>query len=346
MTETSTSSFPVLSIVGTTAVGKTDLAMAVAHALILENHETGVDIISADSRQVFKGLEVLTGADIPAEFVRTHDETISDKDFFEHDSVRLFGVSMLQPSEEWSVGQFQTYAHSIINTSIQENRKIIIVGGTGLFHRHLFTTDPRLHVAPNHELRTQAAKMSVEALQVWLEKVDPTFYAAMNNSDKNNPRRLVRAIEVALAELPEPVTDFSTQHIHHFFVGLQAPFEIITEKITQRVKARISSSALKEVQTILKNHTAISPMVDSILGFSQLQQYSKKDISESQCEEEWILKELQYAKRQITWWKAMPTISWFSVIDSQERANAIKHSLAILLHGVELIQDKAADKNE
>jgi tRNA dimethylallyltransferase len=339
MSETSTSSFPVLSIVGTTAVGKTDMAMAVAHELILENHETGIDVISADSRQVFKGLEVLTGADIPAEFTRTRDEKICDKDFFVHDTVRLFGVSMLEPSEEWSVGLFQTYAHGIINNSLKENRKIIIVGGTGLFHRHLFTTDPRLQVAPNQALRNEAAAMSVEALQAWLEKVDLDYFATMNNSDKNNPRRLVRAIEVGLAEMPETVAEFSAQQIHHFFLGLHAPLEIITDKITQRVAARMTSTAVDEVKTVVSSGKIFSPMVESILGFPQLQRFITKEISSSECQEEWSLKEVQYAKRQITWWKNKSDVNWFNATDPAESAAAIKFGVSVLLHGVALLNN-------
>lgn len=334
---TSKTNFPVLSIVGTTAVGKTDLAFEVAHALLLENDVDGVDIISADSKQVFQDLEQLTGADIPSEFSRVHDTTISDRDFFEHQHIRLFGISMLEPTEEWSVSQFQQYAHSILKNSFALQHSVIIVGGTGLFHKHLFNDDPRLHISPNEEIRKKATTLSVEELQDWLKKIDADYFAQMNESDQHNPRRLVRAIEIAEADTTAVSIPALPFHPQHFYLGISLPVETLMEKIAQRVEYRLSQ-AQGEVVAVSKDHH-ISNMVQAILGFEQLSQLEAGTLSEAQCLADWTLTEQQYAKRQLTWWKAIPQIEWFDVKDNEQRKGAVNHAVNVLRHGVRLITD-------
>lgn len=330
-------SYPVLSVVGTTAVGKTDLAFATAHELLLASPNAAVDIISADSRQVFQDLEILTGADIPAEFNRVHDTTVSDYDFFEHERIRLFGVSMLKPNQDWSVSQFQQFAQQLVKKAMTEQHYVLVVGGTGLFHKHLFNPDPRLHVAPNLEVRNRATEMSVEELQAWLLQLDPIFLEQMNDSDRHNPRRLVRAIEVAMADLQPVNPSVSPLNVQHFFLGLTLPIESLSEKIAQRVQVRLQT-AKEEVAAVLKEYgSTLSPMSESILGFPQLKDLLAGTKSEKECIDQWTSTEIQYAKRQHTWWKARSDISWFLVDQPDQREAALTHAVTALRHGVTAI---------
>lgn len=323
--------FPVLSIVGTTSVGKTEVALEIAHTLALEDSVDGVDIISADSKQVFQDLEILTGADIPEGFSRVRDTFISNKDFFQKDKIRLFGVSMIEPSDDWSVGQFQEYSHEIMRDSHQRQHAIIIVGGTGLFHKHLFNDDPTLQISPNEELRAKAEVMSVEELQQWLQQLDEQKYTAMNDSDRQNPRRLVRAIEVASAQPAETTIKPLSFVAQQYYLGLSLPTEIIEEKISARVQSRFER-AKAEVTALVGEDT--SNTAAATLGFSQLQQLLSEEISEEECLAIWTTAERQYAKRQLTWWRTVPDIKWFEVQDSENRSAAIKYGCSVLQHAI------------
>src|SRR5690554_4802076 len=124
----------ILSIVGPTATGKTDFALKAAKKTLQLGKVSSVDIISADSRQVYQGLEIMSGADIPEGFQRKVLSEWSELNtYFEKGSIRLFGISLLQPDTDWSVGQFQEYVQRVLSLDENQPRLVILVGGTGLY---------------------------------------------------------------------------------------------------------------------------------------------------------------------------------------------------------------------
>ncbi len=300
----------VISIVGSTAVGKTAFALQAAQSVIERKKYSGVDLISADSRQVYKGLEIVSGADLP--------ENLSSE-------ISFHGVSIINPDEEWSVSHFQQYAQSIIDQSLANNRLPIIVGGTGLYHDRLFETDPQLHIDPNQETRAKAEAMSVEELQAWLEEIDSEKLEAMNNSDRNNPRRLVRAIEIILAEPNSTPTSFSKK-TNQTYVGLTDDLEKIEHKIALRVTERFEHGAVEEVQHLLGKYQDWSLPAFSATGVKEIAAYVKKVISQEECLKAWTLREFQYAKRQITWWQNKP-VKWFDIGKKDWQQQAIEYTL-------------------
>jgi len=324
--------FPVIAVVGPTATGKTARALKIAGKVIADGEVAGVDLISVDSRQVYQGLEILTGADVPEGFenrqlsinlwakndsltaVRTRssatrsDMRSSFERFFAiHDnSIRLFGVSIIQPSDDWSVAHFQQYARAIMTDSWSNNRFPILVGGTGLYHQELFRQDKKLHVPPNEEVRKKAEQMSVEELQEWLGVVDPERLAKMNDSDRGNPRRLIRAIEVGIdgsvvKHDDDANIDWSRIKPNTIFVS--AGLDIIKEKIEKRVKERFENGAIEEVKWLLSLNLSPTLPVMSTLGVPEISKYLQGEISAEDCQALWSLHEYQYAKRQLTWWK-------------------------------------------
>lgn len=309
----------ILMIIGPTAVGKTDFALSAANHLLQLGKVTGVDLISADSRQVYQGLEIISGADIPEGFQPQIPADFSDdKIFFEHGALRLFGISMLPPTAEWSVSQFQTYAQRIISTSVAQQRLPIIVGGTGLYQRHLFNTDPQLHIPPNAVVRERAEQMSVSELQIWLQEVNPERFKHMNDSDQANPRRLVRAIEISLAE--QPVTPAEPEVVFQpelRILGLQDTIEQITERIQQRVEARLAHGAVAEAERLLQIATDQNRRLPafSATGVKPLLQLVSGSISETEATALWITQERQYAKRQLTWWKKESQVKWYQITE-------------------------------
>lgn len=323
----------VFSIIGPTAVGKTDAAFQLADYFLGRKSDTGqlsdtgqkykrVHLISVDSRQVYQGLEILTGADVPEGFVQTESPDF-EYPYYEKNQLLLHGISIIKPQDEWSVAHFQQLTLPIIAAAQKNNEAVILVGGTGLYHDHLFSEDPWLHVTPSTALRSKASNLSLEELQSWLAKLNPEKFKQLNNSDLQNPRRLIRAIEISLNN---PVKSNPTKSqdsnkkptLNHRYLGVTAPLDLISEKISLRVAARFDE-AKREVEIILAGDINITKPVRTTLGFSQLAAFLSEQITKEQAIEIWTLREVQYAKRQLTWWKKRPEITW---IDRETRESA------------------------
>lgn len=324
-----TKPLPIFSVVGTTSVGKSDAAFKIAEYVTTHKLAEGVDIISADSRQVYAGLEILTGADIPAVFQAKTNQFSSLNKYFLNEKLRIFGLSLVKVSDEFSVGAFQKYAHQVIAQSQNEKRLVLLVGGTGLYHEHLWTTDPQFSVLPDPAVRDKAARLSIEELQKWLQAVSFSRFSQMNESDQHNPRRLIRAIEIAVARPPkenhpETKTAESVTKMEHIFLGLQLTLEEMLEKITARVQKRFAGGAVEEVQALLASGISISTQAATTLGFSQIKAYLSGEITKEECLELWIQADFSYSKRQITWWKKRHGITWFDASDSDWSEKLLK----------------------
>ena len=306
-----------ISVVGPTCSGKTARAMEIATQLLNEKNSNGVDIISADSRQVYKGLEILTGADVPEGFKGsvTLIPPKSDLPYFTNvdDSIRIHGISMIEPTEEWSLAHFVNYSREVIQKSWSNGRQPILVGGTGLYHKHLFSDDSTPQIPQDLIFRKKAEKLSVENLQQWLAEIDSMRLDQMNESDKENPRRIIRAIEVATwqkkhgdsphGESKSSESPIIWSQVENQVEFLTAPLEIIKERIEQRVQRRFISGAVEEVQDLLELNLPDSSPVLTTLGVPEIRQYLDGSLPADDCKKLWSLHEFQYAKRQLTWWK-------------------------------------------
>ncbi len=160
----------ILIVCGPTATGKTQLAANLAKKF-------NGELISADSRQVYRGMDVVTGKDWPK------DTTI-------------YGYDLVRPDENFSVAHFVTHARTLINQIIKRKKLPIVVGGTGLYINSLVNPPETLSVNPDWQLRKRLETKSTRQLQDQLKKLNPQRWRQMNHSDQLNPRRLIRAIEV------------------------------------------------------------------------------------------------------------------------------------------------------
>jgi len=311
----------VLEIIGPTAVGKSAFSLQLAAWLLKQPtlmDIKGIDLISADSRQVYQGLEIVSGVD----FDQNWQQQLA---FWQHQTlpIKLWGVSFLKPDQQWSVAHFQALASPIIDEAQITHRLPVIVGGTGLYVEQLTNPDPALHIPPNPELRVKAEAMSLAELQAWLKQVDTQKFAGLNDSDQANPRRLVRALEILLNN-SEKLTAAPKMPaaVQTLILGLQADFEWLEIQIRNRVADRLSAGAVSEVEELLSRYEDQRLPVFSTTGVRPLLSFLTHQLTETELRELWFRQERQYAKRQLTWWKKRPKTTWFDVQTPDWQSNA------------------------
>ena len=282
----------VIAIVGPTAVGKSDLAINLSRFIEIE-------VINSDAMQLYKGMDIGTAKlDIK-----------SRKNIVHH------LIDVLSPHEEASVSVFQTKARLLINEIQQKGKTPVLVGGSGLYINAVL--EDLEFPGTNLEIRAKyeeiLEKNGVEFLHKELERIDPL---AAKNILINNARRIVRALEVNEltgknfnAKLPEPSPVFEDVRI-----GLNLERDILDKRIENRVLEMFNRGLVKEVEQIfdelVKGKTA-----QKALGYSQVIQYLKNEITLDQAIEQTIVQTRKYARRQISWFKRDPLIQWF---DAQE----------------------------
>lgn len=297
-------------ITGQTATGKTHHAIALAQ-------EIGGYLISADSRQIYSGMNIITGKDVyPSDFF-TLVETVtltSGREvmlgFYTHENVQIWGYDCISPDTQFSAYEFACLFQKIISLTIVKNITPIVVGGSYLYIKALLDGLDTM-TAPSWELRNSLETTSISQLQESLQKVDKKAFDVLNNSDRNNPHRLIRKIEIASAKksgqsetLPPLVQPLS-------YVGFMHPSqEALQMAISQRIEGRVQAGALEEVKKLLDDgYTADSPGIRT-LGYKDLMRYITGDISWNEAVEKWLVSEIQYAKRQKTFMKKDLRITW------------------------------------
>lgn len=322
---------PLLSIVGPTATGKSGLAFILAERLLAEGYFPTVALISADSRQVYRGLEIVSGADIPADF----EVAVSDSQLPHfvkktiYGEVQLHGVSMIEPTTDWSLASFQQFALPVIYETWRHGGLPIVVGGTGLYHQRLFADELASLPGPDEQLRAEVAKLSVVELQQRVQETYPAEYAALTRDDQHNARRLIRVLEksqVTVTEAPSTITPPTS----HYTIGLNDTIEQIEQKIALRVADRLKLGAVQEVQQLLVSFGHLDLPVLSATGVKELALFIQEKIELDECRELWTRRERQYAKRQQTWWKKNQAGWWFEVGQNGWAESAQQQLLASL----------------
>lgn len=279
----------LLVICGPTATGKTDLALKLAA-------KYPADLISADSRQVYTGMDIGTGKDVSA------------------DTPNIFGLDLVKPSQEFSLSQYISYAQKIVFQSWAKQRLPMLVGGTGLYIKGVINPPATAAIPQNSQLRAELENMSVGQLATKIQQLDPDKFNQMNQSDRHNPRRLIRAIEVAeyLNNNSEPEL-FYPLPSDNLTIGLSAPLELIDQKIAARVLHRLNAGMVEEVKSLHLNDLDPHLPAAHTLGYQQVIEYLGGKKTLAAATQDWITAEQQYARRQLTWFKKQPEIHWFDV---------------------------------
>ncbi|HSG39964.1 MAG TPA: tRNA (adenosine(37)-N6)-dimethylallyltransferase MiaA [Thermoanaerobaculia bacterium] len=285
---------PVLAIVGATATGKSRLGMAVAEIL-------GGEIVNADSLQAYRGLDIGTAKPTPEERERVPHHL----------------VDILDPHESYSAGDFARRAEAAIAEIQGRGRAPIVVGGSGLYLRALFEgmsplppSDPEVR----RELRERLEREGLGALREELRRLDPETAGRLTAGDT---QRILRALEVAqvsgrplsswIAEQP-----FGIQRIAAVRVGLTLPRGILYDRIAGRVAGMMEAGWREEVAGLLRR--GVSPDVPAFqaIGYRQLVRHLEGKGSLEETIAEIVRETRRFAKRQETWFRKEPDVTWFS----------------------------------
>jgi len=299
-------------ITGQTATGKTAYALKLAKKLDGE-------LINADSRQIYKGLDIITGKDLG----------ITDGSFINHQTCtydvgyyplkigsRLWLYDILAPTKPFSAFEYVQLATQVIEDIEKRGKTPIIVGGTFFYINQLLYGTSEFQVEPDEELRTQLADKPIEDLQALLKDSNKQLFESLNNSEKHNPQRLIRRIEIEKAESKRtPKTQSKRWHENDFsLIGFRYKNkEDLRIRITDRVEKRLEDGALDEVKKLLANgYSEDCPGLHTI-GYIQIFDYFNGLKNFETMKEDWITKEIQYAKRQMTLMKKDQHIRWETV---------------------------------
>lgn len=315
----------LLIICGPTATGKTSLGIKLAEKFNSE-------IISADSRQVYKGMDIGTGKDLPVNLKSQTSNLKWNKINVPHykiNEVVIWGYDLVEPDEEFSVALFTEFSQVVLKDLWKRKTLPIAIGGTGLYLKALTETIPTLAIPINRKLRFNLNNISINKLQNRLKSINLQRFNKMNQSDKNNSRRLIRAIEVESYEREKKINKKMKKRIFKepssiLWIGLKSNKEILFERISNRVDNRIKQGAEKEVQNLLKLGYGFNLPSMSALGYKQWEDYFEKKSTINRISEKWKQDERNYAKRQITWFKKNKEINWFDAFDTKTFGKVVK----------------------
>lgn len=269
----------VLVIMGQTATGKSALAVQIARKI-------GGEVISADSRQVYRGLDIGSG-----KFTQK-----------EMRSVPHHLLNVANPKRRFTVAQYKKLAENKIKEIIARSKMPIICGGTGFYIDAVTRGVVLPEVPPNNSLRKKLEKKSYKELFQILKKLDP---GRAKNVDKNNRPRLIRAIEIAQVLGKVPIVELSAPKYKFIKIGLYLPPDKLREKIEIRMRKMFRAGLLQEINKLKK--MGISEKRLKEFGF----EYYNPTL------ESVITANMQYARRQMTWFKRDKEIKWFDASDKQ-----------------------------
>ncbi len=283
----------LITILGPTASGKSDLAIQLAG-------QFGGEIISADSRQIYRGFDIGSGKITPEQAQSTPHHMLNIRDIW----------------QDFNVSEFQAEANQILHNLGEQNKLPFLVGGTGLYIESIIHNYSFSPIEPNKELREKLSQYSKNELQKELLSLNPNHN--LNYSDWNNPIRLIRAIEIENNPQKSASIHLNSPQYNTCIIGLNNSLPDIKERITKRVDNRLEAGAIEEVKsliTILNTHLGTESGIIKLqqlgLGTVAIAQYLNNNLDYKEMRRQYIESEYQYARRQLTWFRRIPNIHWF-----------------------------------
>ena len=275
----------VIAVVGPTASGKTAYSIELAEKI-------GGEIISADSRLVYKGLDIGTAK-----------PTVAERKGIPH-----YMIDIVEPEVEYSAGLYVKEARKCIDDILSRGKSPIIAGGTGLYFRILLEQYDLPEVPPNYQLREELKKLDSTELHSILRDLDSE---AADKIYENDKKKLIRYIEIIKSTgkkisesrgISEPEFDVE-------WIGCNFPRDILYERINKRVDMMIENGLIEETKQLLNKHGRINNLLYTI-GYQEIISYLDGEMTLDEASA--ILKQnsRRYAKRQLTWFRKNENIKW------------------------------------
>ncbi len=297
----------IIVVLGPTASGKSNLAVEIAKKF-------NGEIISADSRQVYKGMDIGTGK-------------ITKK---EMSGVPHYLLDIASPQKQFSVGEYKKLAQKAINKIISKNKVPIICGGTGFYIQAITENLDIPEVAPDWKLRKQLEKRTTEKLLEQLKKLDPDRASSI---DVKNRRRLIRAIEIVLKTgRPVPPLNYAARGgpavgWDVLYIGIKKSIPELKKLIHKRLIKRINAGMIGEIKKLHDRGVNWNRLDDFGLEYRYVARYLQRILTKEQMIEQLEQQIINFAKRQMTWFKKYPgkKINW--VLGPVQAKNLIKRFL-------------------
>lgn len=293
----------MITILGPTASGKTSLAAALAARIDAE-------IISADSRQVYRGMTIGTGKDLD--------------DYRQGDRLIPYHlIDICEPGTKYNLFQYQQDFHLIYNNIVARGVRPILCGGTGLYIESVLKGYALSPVPQNQALRDELADKSLAELTEMLEDLKHRNHSVMHNrTDVDTAQRAIRAIEIETYNLEHPTDNRTLPPIDSVIIGVDINREERRRKITQRLKQRLEEGMVDEIRQLLDRGIAPENLIYYGLEYKFVTEYV---IGKTSYEEMFRQLEIaihQFAKRQMTWFRGMErrgfTIHWIDALDPMD----------------------------
>jgi len=268
----------LIVVLGATASGKTSLGVKLAQQL-------GGEIISADSRQVYRGMDIGSG-----------------KDLHEYGDTQHHLIDIVDPGYEFNVYEFQKRFYDAFTTVKQRNHLPLLVGGTGMYldsvlNKYRFTEAPI-----NPQLREELSAQPQQALETKLKLLQPTLH---NTTDLLDRERLIRAIEIAEATRAEEANDVNIPELNPLIFGIKWERAELRKRITQRLKERLDQGLTEEVEQLQKQGVSWDTLYFYGLEYRFVAAYLKGELNRNDMVQKLNSAIYTFAKQQEKWFRRM-----------------------------------------
>ena len=290
----------IIVILGPNASGKTDLSIKLAKKF-------NGEVVSADSRQVYKGMDIGTGK-------------VTKK---EMQGIPHYLLDVCSPKKRFDVAQYKILADKAIEKIFNKGKIPFLVGGTGFYIQSIVDNVQIPNVKPDWKLRSKLEKKPLPRLYKMLVKLDP---ARAHNIDKNNPRRVIRALEIALKSRGSFMPLVKNKPAFEvLLIGIKRPKKELKKLIEKRLLKRLDEGMINEIKELHKNGVSFKRLEEFGLEYRYVAQYLQNKLSYDQMV--WQLQKAteHYAKRQMTWFRRDKRIKWIK--DAKQAEKLVKKFL-------------------
>ena len=305
---------PLITILGPTASGKTSIAAALAQALPRIDGRVGGEIISADSRQVYRRMDIGTGKDLADYRLNVDGVSVN---------IPYHLIDIVEPGTKYNLFQYQQDFFDAYEDICRRGVQPILCGGTGLYIEAVLKGYHLSPVPQNQPLRDSLEGRSLEELTAMLRDLKAKSGTVMHNTtDVDSPQRAIRAIEIETYNLEHPMPLRELPPIPSTNFGVNIDRELRREKITRRLKARLEEGMTEEVRGLLDEGIAAEDLIYYGLEYRYVTEYVVGRLTYDEMFRQLEIAIHQFAKRQMTWFRGMErrgfTIHWIDALQPMD----------------------------